>query len=105
VGFLLGLYLADWLTPYLPEALEPWKEFIRLGVALGAAGIALIVQRAGTILAGAFAVGLLVWWGAGELEIGGWAQMTASVVSGLLGAVLLYFALDWMLLVAAGRSA
>ncbi len=99
IGFLLGLYLADILLPLLPEEVGPYKEFVRLAIALTFAGVALIVQRAGTILAGAIACGALAWWGAGQWEMVEWGRWAFAGVAGLMGAVLLYFALEWMLLV------
>jgi hypothetical protein len=99
VGFLLGLYLFEYVGPVLPEYVAPYKELARLALALATAGVALIVQRAGTILAGAFAVGLLGWWLAGRLDLADWSQWSVAAVSGLFGAILLYLAIDWMLLV------
>lgn len=99
IGFLLGLYLFEYVGPLLPEFVAPYKELVRLALALATAGVALIIQRAGTILAGAFAVGILGWWLAGRLEIADWGQWAAAIFGGLLGAILLYLALDWMLLV------
>ncbi len=99
VGFLLGLYVSDFLLPVLPAAVAPFNEFVRLGVALTFAGVALIVQRAGTIFVGAVATGLLAWWAGGHYEMVGWAQWAVAAVGGLMGGVLLYFALDWALVV------
>jgi MFS family permease len=97
VGFLLGLYISDFLLPVLPAAVAPFNEFIRLAVGLTFAGFALIIQRAGTIVIGAVATGLLAWWAGGHYEIVGWAQWAVAAVGGLMGGVLLYFALDWAL--------
>ena len=65
VGFLLGLYISDFVLPMLPEAVAPFSEFVRLALALTFAGVALIVQRAGTIVIGALATALLAWWAGG----------------------------------------
>lgn len=99
VGFLVGLYVSDYLLPLLPAAVAPFNEFVRLALALTFAGVALIVQRAGTILIGAIATGLLAWWAGGHYEMVGWSQWVVAVVGGMMGGVLLYFALDWALLV------
>ncbi len=99
VGFLLGLYISDFVVPMLPAAVEPFNEFVRLAVALTFAGVALIVQRAGTIVVGAVATGILAWWLGGHYEMAGWSQWAIAALGGLMGGVLLYFALDWALLV------
>ncbi len=99
VGFLFGLYVSDLVVPMLPSTIAPYAEFIRLAIALTFAGLALIVQRAGTIVIGAIATGLLAYWAAGTYDLIGWSQWVAAALGGLMGGVLLYFALDWALLV------
>lgn len=99
VGFLVGLYVSDYVLPLLPSVVVPFNEFVRLALALTCAGVALIVQRAGTIVIGALATGLLAWWAGGQYEMVGWSQWLVAVIGGLMGGVLLYFALDWALLV------
>ncbi len=99
VGFLLGLYISDFVLPMLPEAVAPFSEFVRLALALTFAGVALIVQRAGTIVIGALATALLAWWAGGQYDLVGWTLYIVAALGGLVGGVLLYFALDWALLV------
>lgn len=99
LGFMAGLLFSDNVLVYLPPALEPFKEFFRLGFAVLVAFIALGLQRFGVVLAGGIAVGILAYYLAGELDVNVLVRWGAAGIAGLIAAALLWFSHDWMLII------
>lgn len=98
LGFMAGLFFSDNVLVYLPPALQPFTEFFRLGFAVLVALVALGLQRFGVVLAGAIAVGILAYYLAGQLDVNPLIRWAAAGIAGLIGAALLWFSHDWMLI-------
>lgn len=103
VGFLVGVAFAPIWFSELPSWL---LLIIELGLGVVFAALAIFVQKPMASLSGFFAVGLLVL-GLFQLFAGttlasdqfGWLNWVVFFIGGIIGAVLIFMAFDWALII------
>jgi MFS family permease len=98
-GFILGLNVAPTILEWLPASLEPLNWLFMLAIALAVGGLAIVLQRLASVLAGSLLIGLLAYMVAGSYEWGQTLQWVAAIGFGIAGAMLLYFLFDWTLII------
>jgi len=92
VGFLLGVLLTRSLALPLPAWAQPLAP-IALGLLF--ALLAVRFQRPMAIVAGFFIVGALVASWTGRVVLPDWARTTAIIAAGVVGALAVFKAFDW----------